>query len=286
MKKRKNGKSLLQQLCFKYKLAILNENTLEEIWRIRLSKLSVILLGFSIAVLYFFIIAFLIIKTPIRGFLPGYMENINLRKQLTQNALVVDSIQERVRLQTNYIEAMRTVVAGEIHVDSTMTMDSIKAISAENISDATQSEKEFRDLYEKEESVTVNLSRTNEPEEKNYLMQSPAKGRVLESFNLRSQSYGVTLSVDKNTSVSSVLDGVVVYSDYSLGNMYVLSVQHPDNMISVYRIRQPFMKKMGDKVRAGEILSTFRGNEDDATYFEFQLWKDGVALDPQTFITF
>ena len=48
MGKKANGKSFLQRMRFKYKIAILNENTLEEVWRARLSKMSVFLFCFSI----------------------------------------------------------------------------------------------------------------------------------------------------------------------------------------------------------------------------------------------
>ncbi len=54
MGKKSNGKSFLQRMRFKYKIAILNENTLEEVWRIRLSKLSVFFVCFFVAIIYFF----------------------------------------------------------------------------------------------------------------------------------------------------------------------------------------------------------------------------------------
>lgn len=283
MGKKSNGKSLLQRLRFKYKLAILNENTLEEIWRIRLSKLSVISLGFSIAVIYFFLIAILIIKTPLRGFLPGYTENINLKKQLTLNSLVVDSISEKVRLQSQYVQLMHAVVKGDILVDSTTSVESLKRFSSEELTNASEKEMAFRDSFEAQE-IVVSTKMSDLEEGRNYLMQAPAKGRILEAFNPRLHSYGVTLSVDQQSSVCAVLDGVIVSSEYSLNNIYVLTVQHPDNMMSIYKIRQPYLKKVGEKVHAGEIISTFHNGAD--SYFEFQLWKDGTPLDPQTFITF
>ena len=284
MAKKSNGKSLLQRLRFKYKLAILNENTLEEVWRIRLSKLSVIALGFFVAVVYFFLIAFLIIKTPMRGFLPGYTENLNLKNQLTLNSLVVDSLAEEVEYQTKYVMAMRAILAGDIKVDSLMSSDSVKAVSLDYLLDASEKELAFRDSYEADEALSASLGMNDSNEVKNYLMQSPAKGRTLEAYNPRMKLYGVTLSVEKNSSVSSVLDGVVISSEYSMNNLYIMTIQHPDNIISVYKSQQPFMKRQGDKVHAGEILLTFRTESD--SYLEFQLWKDGVPMDPQSFITF
>ena len=275
----------MQRMRFKYKLAILNENTLEEVWRIRLSKMSAVVFCFLVAVVYFFLIAFLIIKTPMRGFLPGYTENIILRKQLVVDQLRIDTIADELKIQTQYMGALRSVLEGNVKMDSTFTIDSIVSISADQLKEASEKEKDFRDKYENEESMFNKNTPISDLEiTKNYLMQTPARGRVLEAFNSRQKSYGITLSAEQNSNVCSVLDGVVISCDYSVHNLYVMMVQHSDNMVSVYKTRQPFMKKVGDKIHAGEVLTTFR-NESDS-YLEFQLWKEGVALDPQTFITF
>lgn len=278
-----DGKSFLQRLRFKYKIAILNENTLEEVWRIRMSKLSAIAFSFFLAVVYFFLIAFLIIKTPMRGFLPGYTDNAKLRKSLILTAIQVDSIAEKVQLQSQYLDVLRSVVRGDIKVDSTTTTENLKNVSTDQLLDASENEVAFRDSFESDELMTMRIG-IEESSKKNYLMQRPAQGHVVEPFNSHKGVYGLTLSVNQNSSVSSILDGVVVSSEYTLNDIYVMLIQHSDNMMSVYKIRQPYMKKVGDRVHAGEILSTFMKDSD--TFFEFQLWKDGAALDPQVFIVF
>lgn len=279
------GKSFLQRMRFKYKLAILNENTLEEVWRIRLSKMSVFLFCFFVAVLYFFLIAFLIIKTPLRGFLPGYTENEKLSRQLLVDHLKVDTLSSQLELQTQYMDALRSVLKGEVKLNSPGTLDSLVSVSSDQLQEASEKEQAFRDQYEEDEvMISKNTPISDLEVTKNYLMHSPAKGRVLETFNVHKKAYGVTLSVEQNSNVCSILDGVVISSDYSVHNLYTVMVQHSDNMISVYKTRQPFMKKAGDKIHAGEVLTTFR-NESDS-FLEFQVWKEGVALDPQTFITF
>ncbi len=284
MGKKSNGKSLLQRLRFKYKLAILNENTLEEVWRIRLSKLSVIAFSFFVAVVYFFLIALLIIKTPLRGFLPGYTDNARLRKTLVLTAIQIDSIADRVQVQTQYLNALRTVVSGQVPFGETTSKDSLLRVSTDQLLAASDREKAFRDSFEAERMGETSLGLAEQKNQPSYLMNKPAQGRILEPFNPHRGSYGVTLAADPNTSVSAVLDGVVISSEYSLNDVHLMLVQHTDNLLSVYKLHQPYMKKVGDKVHAGEILSTFLRESD--TYFEFQLWKNGAALDPQVYIAF
>ena len=284
MEKKSNGKSLLQRLRFKYKLAILNESTLEEVWRIRLSKLSVITFSFVVAILYFFLIAVLIIKTPLRGFLPGYADNAKMGKELKLTAVQVDSIYEKVQLHTQYISAMRAIVSGEVHVDSTMDKQAMVNVTSNALLEASEREMAFRDSFEAQKVEELSIGIEKDKAVTNYLMHKPANGRIVETFNPHRNAYGLTLSADPNTSVSAILDGVVISCEYSLNDVYILVVQHPDNLTSVYKLHQPYIKKIGDKVNAGEILSTFLKDAD--TYFEFQLWKEGSPLDPQLFISF
>ncbi len=279
-------KSFFQNIRFKYKISILNENTLEEVFHMRLSKGTVCGACFIIAIVYFFLIAFLIIKTPIRGFLPGYTENINLKTQLMQDALVVDSLSEQLNLQIQYMEGLRAVMTGQVALDSSAAKKDLKAISAEKISyEPSDKENAYRDSFEASEIENLNLFNANADQiESTYLMCAPAKGRVVDTFDIRKRVYGTTIVAIQNSSVLSVLDGRVISSDLSFNNLYVLSIQHADNIVTVYKSRQPFIKQQGVKVHAGEILTTFQNGMD--THFEFELWKDGVAMNPLSYITF
>lgn len=278
--------NFLKRIRFKYKISILNENTLEEVFHIRLSKGTVLGAGFLIAIVYFFLIAFLIIKTPIRGFLPGYTENINLRRQLMQEALVVDSLAEQLDIQIQYMDGLRAVMTGQVLLDSASTPQVLSNITSDKISlEPSERESAYRDSFEASELEIINsINSTSEEVETTYLMCSPAKGRVIDTFNIRKRVYGTTIVAVQNTSVLSVLDGIVISSDYSFRNLYVLCIQHADNIVTVYKTRQPFIKQKGTKVHAGEILTTFRNGTD--SYFEFELWKDGVAVNPMTYISF
>lgn len=285
MGKKSNGKSFLQRMRFKYKIAILNENTLEEVWRARLSKMSVFLVCFFVAIIYFFLIAFLIIKTPLRGFLPGYTENINIQGKLMENSLTIDSLSETMQLQSQYLMAIRSVMSSEISADSTATIDSLrnKVVDLTTIQ-ASQKEIMFRDSFEKSERVNINVLETDISETKNYLMKRPVNGVLMDTFNISNKNYGLKVISEQNSHIFSILDGVVVESQFVLSNQYVMSIQHTDNMISIYKSKHPFLKHKGDKIRAGEIISTLRDSSNRVV--EFELWKEGIPLNPKEYISF
>ena len=99
---RKRSKAFWNNFKFKYKLTIINENTLEEIVGLRVSKLNGLSVLLSVLAVLFLIAACIIAFTPLRNYLPGYM-NSEVRSQIVDNALRVDSLQELLNRQNLYI---------------------------------------------------------------------------------------------------------------------------------------------------------------------------------------
>ena len=278
--------SFYQKIRFKYKLSVLNENTLEEIWRVRLSKLNVFLASFFIAVIYFFLIAFLIIKTPLRSFLPGYTENINLRKQVMLDAVQVDSLVVIMKDQEQYITMLRNVMTGNVFVDSSATVNSL--LSQENAKiDLEKNKKEtaFCAEFEEAERYSVTTGDNDRQTDIDYLMHRPARGVINDTFDDKNRYFGISIRMETKSNIYSILDGVVVFSGFNADDdLFVMQIQHVDDLISVYKIKQPFLKRVGDGIHAGEILATLDSEADPKLIFE--LWRKGRPLNPESYITF
>ena len=102
MVKKKRHKAFWSNIKFKYKLTIINENTLEEVVGLRVSKLNGISVLLSVLTVLFLVASVIIAFTPLRNYLPGYM-NSEIRAQVVENALRVDSLQQLVDRQNLYI---------------------------------------------------------------------------------------------------------------------------------------------------------------------------------------
>jgi hypothetical protein len=124
-------KKKLQKLKHKYRLVILNDDTFEEKFSVRLSQLNVFsIVGFGsllLVVLVIIIIAF----TPLREFIPGYTD-VNIRRQGIENSLKVDSLETAVMQREQYIDNINRIIQGElikfsdsIVVDTTVNYNSI-----------------------------------------------------------------------------------------------------------------------------------------------------------------
>ena len=75
MAKKRRSKAFWNNFKFKYKLTIINENTLEEIVGLRVSKLNGLSVLLSVLAVLFLIAACIIAFTPLRNYLPGYMNS-------------------------------------------------------------------------------------------------------------------------------------------------------------------------------------------------------------------
>lgn len=100
-KQRKNNKKSFAPDQVQIQAVFFNETTLEEVWSFRLSQLSAFLTLALFAFMLVGITSLIIIKTPIRNYLPGYLD-VEIRKEIMQNALRADSLERMMSIQSLY----------------------------------------------------------------------------------------------------------------------------------------------------------------------------------------
>ena len=76
MVKKKRHKAFWSNIKFKYKLTIINENTLEEVVGLRVSKLNGISVLLSVLTVLFLVASVIIAFTPLRNYLPGFTSTV------------------------------------------------------------------------------------------------------------------------------------------------------------------------------------------------------------------
>jgi len=286
-KKRVNLRSFFQKLRFQYRVSVLNENTLEESWHIRLSRLSVLIYASSLIITTFILITILIFTTPIRFYLPGYGDSGN-RGRIISESMYTDSLLQEIELQSGYLTVLKKVIEGEIKPDSVATLDSAqkKQVAVEYL-EKSKAEKEFIEKFEREEKYNLSTIQS-ETNQNIYVFFRPTKGVISSSFNLSERQYGINIITSPNESVVSVLAGTVVYAAFTFDFGWVIQVQHEDNYLSIYKNNTRLLKKAGDKVKAGEGIAVTgeKAESKTGTQFYFELWKQGKPVNPEDVIIF
>lgn len=291
-------KEIIQKLKSKYKLAVFNEQTYQEVLVMRLSRLNVFTLVGTSAIVLIVLVSLLIAFTGLREYIPGYPD-ANQRLLIVRNAQRVDSLYIELEKRNKFIENIQNILNGgvpgsldepeegnEERNPSPSVNNSVEEI------EFTRSEEDslFRELVEKEErfKVTDKPTRNSGQLLENTFLFTPLKGMVVNKFGDPRGHYGVDIVAGPGARVSAVMDGVVIFSGWTVETGYVIQLQHSNNLISMYKHNERLLKSTGEHVKAGEAIANV-GNSGELTtgpHLHFELWYNGVPLDPQEYISF
>ena len=181
-------KAFWHNFKFKYKLTITNENTLEEVVAIHVSKLNGVSVLLLTVTVIFLIAASIITFTPLRNYLPGYM-NSEVREQVVSNALRADSLQEALNRQNLYITNIQDIFRGEVRIDTVHSIDSLTVARSEELMERSKQEEEFRKQYEEQERY--NLTAANDAVASGIIFHRPTRGMISSKFDAHKKHYGI-----------------------------------------------------------------------------------------------
>lgn len=290
MANKRKKKHWWQNIKFKYKLTIVNENTLEEVFALYVSKLNGLSVLLGVLFILFTLTSLLMVYTPLRNYLPGYMSN-ELRSTIVANALKVDSLEKVAEQQHRYVQNIQDLLAGRVELDSVQTMtdiDSLREMPIDMLEEATEREEQFRMQYEEDERYNLTGSRQTHSNMEGQKFHRPTRGILSSVFDVEKQHYGVDIAASPNSSVLATLDGTVLWSGYSMEAGYVIAIQHKKGLLSVYMHCSTLLKKQGQSVKAGEAIGLVgnKGIHAVGPHLHFELWNNGEALDPEKYIVF
>jgi murein DD-endopeptidase MepM/ murein hydrolase activator NlpD len=226
----------------------------------------------------------LIFMTPLRRLVPGYANVYESREYRELNNQVRALEQEMVD-QRLYLERFRSLLAGVPMPDSAVTPKD-EALISSAISGPFQP---FTPIASQPPEPRITLNPGNERFGTQFLsVVPPIRGIVSASYNPNSAHLGTDILAPENTPVVAILDGTVLFADWTLEAGNTIGIQHEGNMVSVYKHNSRNLKKEGARVKAGEAVAII-GNTGEATtgpHLHFELWIDGRSVDPQLFVNF
>jgi len=285
-KENKINKTWKGKLLDQYRMIIVNEKTFEEQFYFRLSRLNLIIL---LILLISSIMAgtfFLISSTPLKEFIPGYSSS-ELRLEAIKNTFLLDSIIDVTKKQDKFLESIKSALLGEN--DEIIIEEYKPQISQverdEYFVDQVKEDSILRDRVIQEDKYNfTRSSQTNLID----LLFPPAKGEISQSFDPDSEHYGIDIALSENSPVKSILDGRVIFAEWTSETGNVLIIKHSRELTSIYKHNASLFKKQGDLVSTGEVIATAgnTGKFSTATHLHFELWLSGYAVNPIDFINF
>ena len=287
MKDEKQNKTFLKRIFNDYKVVVSSEDTFEEKLSFKANKInafiimllySIILIAFTISIVFF---------TQLREMVPGYSSSdlLNRAIYLTKKT---DSLEQQIALNNKFYKSIEDVLSGnvdefisrdELSTDSNLINPDIFTIPP-NLQDSI-----LRQYVDNEDKFNLT---NNELVIENKMFFSPIKGEITQSFNFNENHFAIDIAADIGTPVKSILDGKIIFSEWSLETGYVVVIDHGENIISVYKHNSKILKEQNDFVQAGEVIaySGNQGNLSSGPHLHFELWKNGTPIDPEPLLNF
>ena len=286
-KKNKKEKKFAKKLLHKYRLVILNEDTFEERFAIKLTRLNVFILTSLSAISLVFFTILLIAFTPLREYIPGY-SSTKLKKRATVLNYKTDSLVNELELNRRYYASIRKVLTGDV-ASLDFNRDSILQAAKNdiNIMQVTTNREDslLREKVDKEDKYNLFES---SGDQSNYVLFPPVNGTISEGYNFEEKHFAVDVVVAANTPVKATADGTVIFAEWTVETGYVIIIEHNQELISVYKHNLAITKSQGDLVKAGEVIA-MSGNTGELStgpHLHFELWSKGYPVNPTNFIDF
>jgi len=285
---KKKKRKFLDRIRHRYRIVIMNDDTFEENFSLRLTPLGFFVLIGSITIVMTVLVTSLIAFTPLREYIPGYAD-VNMSRRLVKLTLKSDSVEQALYDQTAYLENLTAVLNGEIASDTNTTKPGTNKKNLDLPMDASAKEKELKKKFESQDKYSLAYgTESNKSGISNFFFFTPLKGIVSEEFKSKEKHYGIDIVGPENEPIKSTLDGTVVLASWSAETGYTIAIQHSNNLISVYKHNSALLKKMGDYVKAGEPIAIIgnTGEQTTGPHLHFELWYNGNAINPKQYMVF
>lgn len=290
MTRLKPKKTLSDRFTTRYQLVIRNEENLSEKTTLAFTYAKVLVFSVVVFVVLFVVALFLSETLLAKWFDPRHAQ-LEANKQLVELATKVDSLALEVDRKDKFIQNFQRILSGDTaseFVDPAQSLAGERPVRVVGSMDPAQADSVFRREFEKSQQASVALTNNKLKELQQTFLFTPITGFISGRYDVKKGHYGIDVVAKKNEFVKCIADGTVIMRDWTQDSGYVIAIQHSGNLISIYKHNAELLKKVGNFVKAGEIISIVgnSGEMTDGPHLHFELWYNGSSLNPEEFVTF
>jgi murein DD-endopeptidase MepM/ murein hydrolase activator NlpD len=279
-----------------YQLVIRDVKSYREVSTYNLTPLN-IYVALSAAIFLVAILVFLLIAyTPLRQYIPGYGDIVQ-RQEVNEMESILDEMTKRLDAQSLYIENLNRNIHGEVVTSADVETDTT-SIDLLEATPAPLSEEEVRlrremalervgESSRQSGSLAPSPGSADVPLAQLFFV-APVNGEISAGYNPTENHLGVDILAPQNTPIKAVRDGVVFISEFTSSNGNVIGLQHDNNLVTFYKHNSQLLKKVGDRVKAGEAIAIIgnTGKLSTGPHLHFELWHEGDVVDPTEYLRF
>lgn len=283
-------KKLIRKLRNRYRLVVMNDATFNESFSAFLTPWNVIAGVMLVFIVIAAVVVSLVVFTPLKEYIPGYSDT-DTRMKAMNAAMRVDSLERAQEVYAQYFRNMQNILTGNVDTDTSGINhgDSVAHYESLNFAASREDSLLRREIESKERFALQNGGEAHNLHGfPGVFFFTPVRGTVIAGFNMASGHYGIDVAADEGETVKAVFDGTVVMASFTSGGGNVIQIQHPNNLVSIYKHNSVLLRRVGDRVKAGESIAIIgnTGELSDGPHLHFELWYNGAPLDPLEYIAF
>ena len=282
MSRKERIKAFLSQIREKHKLTFMDDSSYHEKWSFRVSKLNLLSLLALYSIFLLIVVVLLFRFTGLQRLVSSGDSYAN-EVLIESNNKRIDSLSQQLIANELYMNEIQLILNGGPFEDSLLNDSS--AVLADYQPDFSKSEADSL-LRAKHEGEMRQITGGSSAESFTFFFP-PVKGIVSQSFK-KNTHYAVDVVTAEEDPIKACLEGTIIFTGWVQNEGHLVVIQHQENMISVYKHCSAILKPTGTKVQAGDPIAIV-GNSGENTsgpHIHFELWKSGIALDPESYILF
>ncbi len=287
----------------KYRLVIMNQETFEEKISLSLTKINVFVLITTLSLLLIILTTLIIAYTPLREYIPGYA-SVDLKRDVYKLKMKADSLSNDANQKEVYLTNIRKILNDEVIDDESNYSNSNNSetqkvdVDPKSLNPSAQDSifrkevesqiKYFGQTINQKTGNGISKSVESKKSIKDLFFFTPIIGYISNVYNPAQNHLGIDVVSAPNQAVKSVKEGYVILSEWTLKTGNIIAIQHSNDLISVYKHNSVLLKKQGDHVQAGEAIAIVgnTGTLTSGTHLHFELWYNGIPVDPREYISF
>lgn len=280
-------KKRLKNLEKRHRLVITDEQNKTEMFATAYNRKLYIALASVAAVILIAGTYLLTAHTFIRYTIPGYPDQ-STKEAAIENLLKIDSLERVIETWAFQIANIQRVVTGM----DPLQLDTASARSRTDVSSDTiayaKEDSLLRAMIKEEERFSLSKGRRHITQIEGTHFYPPVKGVIAKEYNPAAGHPYIDITSATNTTVCATLDGTVISAGWNDDTGYTIYIQHPNDIISVYKHTEKLLVKTGDKVTAGSPVALVgsAGSPSTNVLLHFELWHKGEAINPAQYMTF
>ncbi len=321
MSEKKTKRRLFAWISPQHRLVVMNDGSYKEESSLRLSARNALFIALSFLALWLlsaFALARLIggsNPNQAHAYAVQQMSDADIRQQLLMIHGQLDSLESEIITRDIYIDKIQKVLNHNVETEKDIKSKRNQLAELDSSDSKPKGSREMPATNEavnkmmRSTNIDADIASSSEPkpspqpntignssssadfanalvrlEQINFL--PPLRGIISDTFSAARAHYGIDIVAPKGTPIKSTQAGTVVIATWSADTGHLIAVQHPNNVLSFYKHNSALLKKMGDKVQAGEAIAIIgnTGEQTEGPHLHFEIWYHGQPVNPAKYV--